>query len=154
MFERKTKVEIVSPFPGQIVDMTEVPDDMFNQKMLGDGFAVVPGNESSFEVCAPVAGKLAKVFQSGHAFAMISNDGLEILVHIGLETVELGGKGFEILKETGETVEAGTPVIRVDADLVRAENLNLITPVVFTKGSQIAKWSAPSAGSAGSVTLA
>lgn len=153
MFGRKTKVEIVSPFPGQIVEMTEVPDEMFSQKMLGDGFAVIPGEGDTFEVCAPATGKLAKVFKTGHAFAMVSDDGLEILVHIGLETVELGGQGFETLKETGDHVEAGTPVIRVDAASIRQANLSLITPVVFTKGSQVNKFTAPSQSGSGSVSL-
>lgn len=139
MFGRgKKKVELIVPFAGTVVGVEEVPDPVFAQKMLGDGFAVTPESEGTYEVVAPVSGKLTKVFSTGHAFAIVSDQGLEVLVHIGLDTVELKGEGFEILAQTGEQVEAGQAVIRVDGQSVRAAERNLITPVVFTKRDQIA----------------
>ncbi len=155
----KTKVELHSPFPGKVVSMDEVPDPMFSQRMLGDGFAVIPDESvETIEVTAPASGKLAKVFGTRHAFALVTDDGgLEILVHIGLETVDLGGKGFEALAETNDHVEAGQPVIRVDAAAVRAAGCPLITPVVLTKPAQVGdlKVSTGSTtnGSVASVTL-
>ena len=136
LFGRSKKVQLVRPFTGKIVGLSEVPDEMFAQKMLGDGFAVEP-EADAFDVVAPVSGTLLKVFGTLHAFAMKSDEGLEILVHIGLETVELKGDGFTELAHTGEHVDAGTPVVRVDAAKVKAAGYNLVTPVVLTNPAQV-----------------
>lgn len=152
----KKKVNLLAPFKGQQVGVEEVPDPVFAQKMVGDGFAVKPDESAtSVEVCAPCAGKLAKVFKTHHAFALVSDEGLEVLVHIGLETVELKGAGFEGLAETGEHVEAGQPIVRVDLAAVRASGRNPITPVVCTKLKQIEKLELHNTSGAGAtVTLA
>lgn len=136
----KKKVELRAPFPGDFVALEDVPDQLFSDKMLGDGFAVRPADGVEVvEVIAPCAGKLSRVFKTKHAFAMVSTEGLELLVHIGLETVDLKGEGFEALAETGDEVEAGQPVIRMDVAHVRAAGLDPVTPVVCTKGAQVAK---------------
>ncbi|MDR6939778.1 PTS sugar transporter subunit IIA [Arcanobacterium hippocoleae] len=135
-FGRSKKVQLIQPFAGKIVGLSEVPDEMFAQKMLGDGFAVEPSADS-FDVVAPISGTLLKVFSSLHAFAMKSDEGLEILVHIGLETVELKGAGFTELAHTGEHVAAGTPVVHVDGAKVKAAGYNLVTPVVLTNQAQV-----------------
>ena len=145
MFGKKTKVTLHAPCAGNLVPITEVPDPMFSQKMLGDGFAVIPPLET-FEVVAPCAGTLFKVFDTGHAFAMKSTEGLEILVHIGLETVELAGKGFTPLAQTGDRVEAGTPVIRVEGVAVGEAGYNLITVLVLTRPAQVSKLGLTPAG--------
>lgn len=136
MFGRKKKVQLIQPLPGKVVGLTEVPDEMFAEKMLGDGFAVVP-SEDVFEVVAPISGTLVKVFKTLHAFALKSDEGLEVLVHIGLETVELKGAGFTELAHTGDHVTAGTPVVKVDGAQVTAAGYNLITPVVLTNPAQV-----------------
>lgn len=134
----KNKVILNPPCSGTVVGIDTVPDPIFADRMLGDGFAVEPEpGQDTIEFCAPTAGKLHKIFHTGHAFTLVSSDGLEILVHIGLETVELNGKGFEVLATDGQEVVAGTPIIRVAADEVRAAGYNLITPVVCTKPSQV-----------------
>lgn len=139
MFGRKKKVEVAAPFAGTVVPVTEVPDPVFSQKMLGDGFAVIPAEDAgTIEVGAAVAGTLVKVFGTCHAFALKTDAGVEVLVHIGLETVELAGEGFTALAATGDTVTAGQPVIRMDAAAIRAGGRNPITPVVFTKSGQVA----------------
>ncbi len=136
----KKKVELRRPFDGDQVALDAVPDPVFAQKMLGDGFAVEPAADATvIDVVAPCAGKLAKVFRTKHAFALISDEGLELLVHIGLETVELQGEGFEALAATGDHVDAGQPVIRMDVAAVRAAGRNPITPVVCTNAKQIDK---------------
>lgn len=152
----KKKVELLAPFDGEIVAMEQVPDQVFSEKMLGDGFAVRPSEStSSVDVVAPCAGKLVKVFGTKHAFAMVSDDGLEVLVHIGLDTVELAGEGFEALAATGDQVEAGQPVIRMDVAAVRAAGKDPVTPVVCTKKAQVAKMSLASdtSGPVATVTL-
>ena len=91
----KKKVELRAPFAGELVALVDVPDQLFSEKMLGDGFAIRPAKDVEVvEVVAPCAGKLSRVFNTKHAFAMVSDEGLEILVHIGLETVELAGEGL------------------------------------------------------------
>lgn len=145
----KKKVQLAAPFPGQVVSIDDVPDPVFAGRMLGDGFAVVPGDDVAvLEVSAPCAGKLAKVFKTGHAFALVSDEGLEVLVHIGLETVELKGEGFEALAATGDHVDAGQPIIRVDLAAVRASGRNPITPVVCTKAKQVEKLEVSTSGDA------
>lgn len=136
-FGRK-KFHLAVPFEGRVVPVDEVPDPVFAQRMLGDGFAVVPPEGAGVvDVCAPVAGTLVKVFSTLHAFALKSDEGVEVLVHIGLETVELKGEGFEALAATGDRVEAGQPVIRVDVAAVRAGGRDPITPVVLTRKGQV-----------------
>ena len=135
----KKKVSITAPLPGRVIPVTAVPDPVFAQRMLGDGFAIEPDADAgAVEVCAPVSGKLAKVFDTLHAFALVADSGLEVFVHIGMDTVELKGEGFEKLTSTGETVAAGQPIVRVDVSRIRASGRDPITPVVFTKTAQVA----------------
>lgn len=134
----KSKVEFIAPIPGAVVPVTEVPDPMFSGKMLGDGYAVVPENDvHTLTVVAPADGEIVKVFKTGHAFTMKAGEGLEVLVHIGIETVDLKGQGFKVLAESG-AVKAGTPIVEVDLNVVRDASLNPITIVVFTKKKQVA----------------
>lgn len=134
----KTRVDLQAPFAGRVIPVSEVPDPVFSQGMVGDGFAVVPDDTAEIiEVCAPADGTLAKVFKTRHAFALATADGLEVLVHIGLDTVELKGEGFEALADTGDLITAGQPIMRVDAAALRARDINLITPVVMTNKKQV-----------------
>ncbi|MDO5035086.1 MAG: glucose PTS transporter subunit IIA [Actinomycetaceae bacterium] len=133
----KKKVDFHPVFAGDVVTFDDVPDAVFQDRMLGEGYAVVPQEVDTLDVLAPVDGTVSKVFRTLHAFAMKTEDGLDVLVHIGLGTVELGGKGFTELASKGQVVKAGDPVIRVDAAAVRAAGLNLVTPVVFTKKKQV-----------------
>ncbi|QWW19919.1 PTS glucose transporter subunit IIA [Schaalia sp. 19OD2882] len=134
----KKKLTVSVPFSGEVVAVRDVPDPVFAQGMLGEGFAVIPAADATtVEVCAPVSGRLVKVFRTLHAFGMVSDEGVELLVHIGLETVEMGGKGFEALASDGDQLEAGQPVIRVDVAAVRESGRDPITPVVFSKRKQI-----------------
>lgn len=138
----KKKAELIAPFAGEVIEISAVPDPVFSGGMLGPGFAVIPAEDATLvEVGAPVSGRLVKVFRTLHAFGMVSDEGVEVLVHIGLETVELGGEGFEALVADGERVEAGQPVIRVDAAAVRASGRDPITPVVFSKRKQVGETS-------------
>lgn len=138
-FGRK-RVALVAPFAGQVVSVREVPDPVFSQRLLGDGYAVVPPAElTTVAVAAPVSGTLMQVFDTGHAFVVKADSGLNVLVHIGLDTVELRGDGFEVLARPGSRVLAGLPVIRVDLASVRASGRNPITAVVFAEQAQVAE---------------
>ncbi|MCI5825982.1 MAG: PTS glucose transporter subunit IIA [Arcanobacterium sp.] len=135
----KKKESFIAPLAGTVVPVTEVPDPVFSGKMLGDGYAVIPSDDAAqITVVAPAAGTLVQVFKTGHAFSMKTTDGVEVLVHIGLDTVGLKGTGFTVLQESGE-VTAGAPIVEVDLSVVRAAELDPITIVVFTKKNQIAE---------------
>lgn len=140
--------ELRSPFPGQIVPLSQVPDESFAQGMVGEGFAVIPPHTDAFDVCAPASGTITMVFKTLHAFGMKTDDGLDVLVHIGLDTVNLQGEGFTALAKKGDVVQAGTPIIGVDAQALSTRGVNLITPVVCTTKKQVSSVDAHAADSA------
>ena len=128
--ERTGKETIMtSPMKGKLLDLTEVPDALFAEKMIGDGFAVEP---QEGYVVSPVAGEIAHIFETNHALAIITDSGLEVLVHIGIDTVKMEGRGFTRLAEIGQKVENGTPLMKFDLELVRKEAKSSITEVVVT----------------------
>lgn len=136
----KKWVGLIAPFIGRVVPVDEVPDPVFSQRLLGDGYAVIPpAEQTTVVVAAPVTGTLTQVFDTLHAFAIKSDNGLNVLVHIGLDTVELGGVGFERLAQPDSRVQAGQPVIRMDLTSIRASGLNPITAVVFAEAAQVAE---------------
>ncbi|MBO1264430.1 PTS transporter subunit EIIC [Proteiniclasticum sp. SCR006] len=128
--ERTGKETIMtSPMKGKLLDLTEVPDALFAEKMIGDGFAVEP---QEGYVVSPVAGEIAHIFETNHALAIITDSGLEVLLHIGIDTVKMEGRGFTRLAEIGQKVENGTPLMKFDLELVRKEAKSSITEVVVT----------------------
>lgn len=131
-------VEVRAPFAGDVVELSQVPDASFAQGMVGEGFAVMPDAVDAFDVCAPVDGTITMVFKTRHAFGMKTADGLDLLIHIGIDTVELKGEGFTALAKKGDTVTAGTPIIAVEAQKLRERGVNLITPVVCPTAQQVA----------------
>jgi glucose-specific phosphotransferase system IIA component len=133
LFRRKER-EVIAPVDGQIVDITEVPDEVFAQKMTGDGVAVKPAGDT---FCAPISGRVAKIFPTNHAFLIESGKDLSVMVHIGLDTVALKGKGFKRLVEEGTKVEAGTPVIQIDRSYLSEEGKDMITPIVISDESDV-----------------
>lgn len=126
--KKETAVEkIFAPMEGLTVSITEVPDPTFAEKMMGDGIAIIP---SDGRVCAPCDGRVEIMFDTGHAVSMISDGGTELLIHVGLETVTLGGKPFRIHVQSGDWVKRGQLLLEVDLEAVKAAGLNTITPVV------------------------
>ncbi|WP_241254532.1 glucose PTS transporter subunit IIA [Brevibacillus sp. SYP-B805] len=120
---------IVAPMSGEIVDLADVPDPVFAEKMMGDGFAIKPANGM---VVSPVKGKVATLFPTKHAIGLVTDSGLELLIHVGIDTVKLRGEGFESLCQEGDNVEVGTPLLQVDLGFLEAQAKPTITPVVFT----------------------
>lgn len=130
LFKSKNKiVKIYSPLAGEVIDITEVPDPVFAEKMVGDGFAVIPKNG---KVVAPLKGKIKEIFSTKHAIAIESSEGLEILIHIGLETVELEGEGFELKVSSGAFIEVGEELLNFDIDFLEKNNKEIISPIVIT----------------------
>ncbi|UCZ52491.1 glucose-specific PTS transporter subunit IIBC [Bacillus shivajii] len=126
-------MEIALPMAGAVKPITEVPDKMFAEKMMGDGFAIDPTEaDGTLTVTAPVAGTIVNLFPTKHAIGLQANNGKEILIHVGIDTVNLKGKGFEALIEQGQTVEQGQPLLEVDLNVVKNEATSAVTPIVFT----------------------
>jgi len=119
----------VAPLTGEIKEITEVPDQVFSGKMMGDGFAILPTNGT---VVSPVNGKILNVFPTKHAIGIQSDGGKEILIHFGIDTVNLKGEGFEAFVQEGDIVEQGQKLLEVNLDFVRENAPSVITPIVFT----------------------
>lgn len=126
--ELPASVSVASPMTGEIKPITEVPDEVFSQKMMGDGFCVFPTEGT---VVAPVSGVVVNVFPTLHALGLRTPEGMEILVHVGIDTVKLEGQGFRALVEEGAEVKAGQPLLEVDLAVIRGKVPSLVTPVVF-----------------------
>lgn len=123
-------VSILSPVTGEVCELEKVPDEAFSSGMMGDGIAVLPTNP---EITAPVAGTVAFVFDTKHAIGLVTEQGIGVMIHIGIDTVKLNGKGFDVLVETGQTVSAGQPVMRLDLSYLKKHALSLISPVIITE---------------------
>ena len=134
-FKNKNENVIYAPVKGTCIDITEVDDIGFSSKIMGDGVAIVP---TEGIVTAPCDGKISMIFDTGHAFGMEANNGAEILIHIGIDTVNLNGEGFEILKKTGQKVKRGEPVIRFDLEKVK-KLYDTATMVIMTNGKNFVK---------------
>lgn len=121
--------DFVSPITGEIHPITDVPDQVFAGKMMGDGFAVLPTNGT---IKSPVNGKVLNIFPTKHALGILSENGREILIHVGIDTVNLKGEGFTSFISEGDTVKKGQKLLEVDLDLVKEKAPSIITPIVFT----------------------
>ena len=126
--------EVHSVADGEVINIEAVKDPVFSQKMMGDGFAVEPENG---HIVSPVAGKVTSVFPTKHALGLVTDNGLEVLVHIGLDTVSLEGKPFEVKVSEGQTVAAGDLLVEADLDAIRAAGRETSTIVVFTNADAI-----------------
>ena len=124
----KKKITVAAPVTGSLIDITDVKDEVFSSKMMGDGFAVEPDGD---KIVAPCDGKIVLLANTLHAVAL-EQDGVQLLIHIGLDTVELGGKGFTAFIKNGDTVKMGDALIQFDRDYLMAQQKPLTTMVVIT----------------------
>lgn len=120
---------LVAPLKGVAIDLSEVKDDMFSQRSIGDGVAIIP---SEGVLYAPIDGTITMVFATKHALGMKTENGTEILFHIGMETVQLNGKGFETFVKENDVVHAGDVLIKFDLAAIKAAGLDPVTPIVVT----------------------
>ena len=125
-------LNICSPLNGKAVSLDSVPDPVFSDRVLGDGCAVIP---SDGKIYSPVNGEISSIAETNHAYGFSSDDGLEVLVHFGLETVALKGNGFTPHVAVGDKVKIGDLVAEVDVELLKSKNINLITPVLVCDGA-------------------
>ena len=136
LFKKKTDpvVSVVAPIDGQVVPLEQVPDQVFSSRVLGDGVAIIPNDTSIMTVLAPMDGECESATDAYNAFVIRGENGIEILVHVGLEAIVMEGRGFHVLKSG--SVKAGEPVLDVDVALLVENNINPITMIVInTKGN-------------------
>ncbi|NHM29312.1 PTS sugar transporter subunit IIA [Neobacillus terrae] len=124
-------VQLVAPVTGNAVDLEQVPDPVFSQRMMGDGLAIEP---KEGVIAAPAAGEILQVFPTKHAIGIRAENGAEILIHIGLETVSLKGEGFTAHVQAGDKVQVGDKLVTFDMDTVGAKAKSLVTPIIITNG--------------------
>lgn len=138
-----------APFAGEVIALSDVADEAFARGTVGQGFAVVPAADSAREaliVRAPAAGKVMLVPKTQHAVALKTVGGLEVLIHVGLDTVNRGGDGFEALVTRGQKVKVGQPLLLVSASRLIADGVDLTTPVVVTNKKKLGEMTAPELG--------
>ncbi|HGD4588370.1 TPA: glucose PTS transporter subunit IIA [Streptococcus agalactiae] len=123
------KETLYSPMVGNVLPLSKVPDETFSSKLLGEGLAITP---SVGEVYAPFDGEIISLFPTKHAIALKDDKGVEVLIHIGIDTVELNGEGFEQLVKVGDFVKRGQLLLRMDIDFISSKGYSLISPVVVT----------------------
>ncbi|WP_243299936.1 PTS sugar transporter subunit IIA [Bacillus litorisediminis] len=128
-------ITVKAPLTGKLVALEDVPDPVFSEKMMGDGIAIEPFDN---QVVSPVDGEIIQVFPTKHAVGIKAENGLEILIHVGLETVSMNGEGFESHVQEGSKVKTGDPLLTVNFDLVREKAKSAVTPIILTNADQIA----------------
>ncbi len=126
----KNTIDIESPLSGEVIPLNEVPDDTFASGVMGEGIAIKPNNN---EVKAPTDGTITFIAPTKHAFAFECDNGISILVHLGIDTVSLDGKGFKLLTNEGEHVSKGTTILEMDIDFIKNQGLSTISPIVCTE---------------------
>ncbi len=141
---------VLAPLAGEIAPLDAVADDVFAQRIMGDGVALHPHDARA---TAPLDGVIAKLFPGGHAFVVQSDEGVDVLVHLGLDTVHRAGAGFTTHVEEGERIAAGEVVVTVDLETLRADGVDVTTPVVVISDHAIA-WRAEGAVEGGAPLLA
>lgn len=135
MFGLKKQKEnaVYSPADGVAVKLADVPDDAFSQGILGLGAAVIPKNGNIY---SPVDGEIIDITDTKHAFCITADDGTEILLHIGVDTVKLKGEGFQVKIVSGDRVKAGSKIAEVDLEVLEKNSISKHTPVILTEAQE------------------
>ena len=127
-------LHLLAPVSGKTMKLDSVPDPVFSEKLTGDGLAILAEGD---EVLAPCDGEITLFFDTKHAFAITTPDGVQVLVHVGLDTIIMNGDGLTALKRSGEKVTAGTPIIKLDRPLLEKRNINMICPVLIVNYEKV-----------------
>ena len=133
--KEKTIVTIYSPINGKVIELKEVPDEAFAQKMVGDGCAIEPDKGS---ICSPIEGQLMNIFPTNHAIIFETIDGLEMIVHFGIDTVKLDGKGFQKLREPGP-IKVGDEIVKYNLDEIKDNVPSTRSPIIINNMEKVDK---------------
>lgn len=144
MTSEKTIYQVLAPVSGKTIELTSVPDPVFAEKLTGDGLAIEMASDT---VLAPCDGVISLFFETKHAFAVTTDAGIQILVHVGLDSIILNGEGLTALKQAGDRVTAGTPVIKIDRDFLQKHSINMISPVLVVNYDKVSELCPCAAGS-------
>ncbi|CUR53444.1 Glucose-specific phosphotransferase enzyme IIA component [Serratia symbiotica] len=127
-------IEIIAPISGSIVNIEDVQDIVFSEKIIGDGVAIKP---SGNKIVAPINGKIGKIFETNHAFSIKSDNGIELFVHFGIDTVKLKGKGFTRIAKEGQNVKIGDIIIIFNLSFLKEKAKSILTPIVISNMDEI-----------------
>jgi len=130
------KPKILSPQTGKCVSIIQIPDEVFSEKILGDGVAIIPKTE---EVLSPVDGEVVQVAETKHAFCIRANDGIELMIHIGVDTVKLKGQGIECFIKNGDKIKKGDLLAKADLKFIQENGFSLHTALLITNMSKLQK---------------
>ena len=133
--KEKTVVTIYSPMNGKVIELKEVPDEAFAQKMVGDGCAIEPDKGI---ICSPIEGQLMNIFPTNHAIIFETIDGLEMIVHFGIDTVKLDGKGFQKLREPGP-IKVGDEIVKYNLDEIKDNVPSTRSPIIINNMEKVEK---------------
>lgn len=136
LFGKDSGIKVGAPIAGKLVSIKEVSDPTFSEEVLGKGVAIIPSDN---RVYAPVDGTVATVFPTGHAAAITNDEGAEILIHVGLDTVKLNGEHFTIHAEEGQKVKKGDLLLEADLEQIKAAGYDIITPVIICNSDDFAE---------------
>ncbi|VAX76941.1 PTS system glucose-specific EIIA component [Serratia symbiotica] len=133
--EKETStIEIIAPLSGEIINIEDVPDVVFADKIVGDGIAIKPSGD---KIVAPINGTIGKIFDTNHAFSIKSDNGIELFVHFGIDTIELKGEGFKRIAEEGQHLKKGTIIIEFNLNVLEEKAKSILSPVVISNMSEV-----------------
>lgn len=136
-FLKKNRPQMLAPVSGECIAIADVPDPVFSDKVLGDGVGLRP---TDGKILSPVSGTVAQVAHTFHAVGIESDDGLEILVHLGIDTVKLGGEGFTCHVEVGQKIKAGDALMDIDLAFIQEKGLSTVSPCIITNMDAISSF--------------
>ena len=138
MFSFLSKTDkALAPMTGKIIPIEEIPDEVFSGKILGDGLGIIPTDD---EVYAPISGKITQLADTSHAVGIEGDNGLEMLLHLGIDTVSLNGEGFTVHCKEGDTIKAGDKLITMDRDFISSKGLNTVCCIILINSSELKKY--------------
>ena len=130
----KKNIQVLAPIDGKVIDLSQVEDRVFSQRLAGEGVAIASTGDT---VVAPVGGKISFMFKTNHAFVITTANGIQVLVHIGTDTLNLHGEGFKNLKDMGDTVKPGDEILKLDRSFIEGKGCCLVVPVLITKPEDV-----------------
>lgn len=134
MAKQEKSKTLVMPMKGKVSPLDQTPDEVFSQKMMGDGFVVFPSEGTLY---SPVDGEVTMIFPTAHAIGIKDNNGVEILIHVGIDTVNLEGKPFELMVKVGQVIKQGDILMNIDLKMIEENNCSIATPVIITSGQKV-----------------